>query len=302
MTLDANTLKDFLARELGFAITSLDRLPGRSASINYKAVRGVDGLAFVVKALPRSSVARVARWKANLRALEGSKSVRECFADKELVFGDYRLIFLSYGVGKRLSPRQLTDRVVADLRADYAELARTMSACENPYPYLDGFRHYERLMSAQIGWRRKLADGIVRRRLAGRKSFASSCPLVVVHGDFHLGNLAFDQGRLSAVFDVEDLRYGSPAEDWVRLFSCAYEHLSPFRFLARRRLLKTFAELVRTSSVPEEAWLMAIDLYLMLKAAGFGCGTLGLRSLIKMIIKTRTYVMLRRVAREALHG
>lgn len=294
--------KAFLVRGLGFEISALERLPGRSASLNFKAVRANDGFPFVVKCLPRDRPERVERWRANLKALEGSKSVILLFSEKRLEYGDWAILFLSFGDGVRKSPDKLTDADLALLREDYAAFSRTMQRCADPCPPLDGFQWFERCFARHGGWRRKLVERIVRWRLAGRTSFGRRSEACVIHGDMHAGNLAFVRGRLSAVFDVEDLRLGCPTEDWVRFFSCAYEHVSPLRVLARRRLLNRFAGFVKSSGYSSEQWTMAIDLYLMLKISGFGLSDLGSWEILKIVLKTRVYVNLRKLAREALHA
>lgn len=293
---------NFLEAELGFAIAAFERLPGRSSSLNFKAVRMSDGFPFVVKCLPRDCPERVERWRANLKALEGSKSVGLLFPETCLEYGDCRILFLSFGEGVRKAPEKLTGEDLARLREDYEGLSRAMQRCADPYPPLDGLQWFGKCFSRQGGWRRRLVGRIVRWRLAGRTSFDRKSTVVVIHGDLHAGNMSFVHGRLSAVFDVEDLRLGYPTEDWVRFFSCAYEHISPLRVLARRRLLNRFVAFVKESGYSVEQWRTAIDLYLMLKISGFGLSDLGVWGVLKIILKTRTYVNLRKLAREALHA
>lgn len=298
----SDELRRFLEAELGFEIAIFERLPGQSASLNFKASRADDGLPFVVKCLPKERPERVERWRANLLALEDSKSVRLLFPEKRLEYADFAILFLSFGEGVRKPPEKLTGEELALLREDYAEFSRAMQRCANPKPPLDGLQWFEVCFACQGGWRRRIVERIVRWRLARRTSFDWKDATCVIHGDLHAGNLAFVHGRLSAVFDVEDLRLGYPTEDWVRFFSCAYEHISPLRVLARRRLLNRFVGFVKTSGYSVEQWRTAIDLYLMLKISGFGLSDLCVWEILKIIVKTRVYVNLRKLAREALHA
>lgn len=299
----SDELKRFLEAELGFEIAIFERLPGQSASLNFKASRADDGFLFVVKCLPpRRQPERVERWRANLLALEGSKAVRLLFPEKQLEYADFAILFFSFGEGVRKPPERLTGEELALLRRDYTEFSRAMQRCADPYPPLDGLQWFQKCFACQGGWRRRIVERIVRWRLAGRTSFDWKDAAVVIHGDMHAGNLAFVHGRLSAVFDVEDLRLGYPTEDWVRFFSCAYEHISPLRVLARKRLLNRFAAFVKSSGFSFEQWCLAIDLYLMLKISGFGLFHVGAWSLAKIVVKTHLYVVLRNLVKEALHA
>ena len=299
----SDELKRFLEAELGFEIAIFERLPGQSASLNFKASRADDGFLFVVKCLPpRRQPERVERWRTNLLALEGSKAVRLLFPEKRLEYADFAILFLSFGEGVRKPPEKLTDGELALLRRDYTEFSRAMQRCADPYPPLDGLQWLQKCFARHGGWRRRIVERIVRWRLAGRTSFDRKDATCVVHGDMHAGNMSFVHGRLSAVFDVEDLRLGYPTEDWVRFFSCAYEQISPLRVLARKRLLNRFAAFVKSSGFSFEQWCLAIDLYLMLKISGFGLSDLGVWEVLKIVLKTRIYAKLRKLAREALYA
>lgn len=295
-------LRRFLEAEFGFAIASFERLPGRSASLNFKAVRASDGFQFVVKCLPASHRERLTRWRANLKSLEGSKAVQELFADKNIEYANCLLLFLTFGEGVRKTPDRLTEDERVVLQADYAEFAKTMQRCANPHPPIDGLKWFEKCFARHGGWRRKLIERIVHWRLAGRTSFDRKSSVCVIHGDLHAGNLAFCDGRLSAVFDVEDLRLGYATEDWVRLFSSAYEHIPPVRILRRKKLLGQFASFVVSSGYSAEQWTMAVDLYLMLKISGFGFGKPGLLTALRILQKSHVYVVMRNLVKEALNA
>lgn len=302
-TVAAEGLKRFLAAELDFAILSLERLPGRSASINYKVVRADGEAPFVVKMIPLSHTKRgLERWRRNLHALAGSLAATEVFPGKDLVYDARRLLFLDYRAGRRLEPDELTDELLGDLLTDYETFARTLSRCPDPYPAFDALSHFTQSFSWHRAWTRQLAARLLWRSLAGRTEFTPSAPRRIVHGDFHLGNIAFAQGRLAAVYDVEDIRLGYPTEDFVRLFSCADEHLSPFDIRARRHLRRHFARFVARSPYSREQWLYAVDLYLVLKLSGFGFRRCSPWTFIRMHWKARTYLAFRRIVKEALHG
>lgn len=273
-------LKAELERSLGFTLGLLERLPGRAWSLNFKAVRADDGLVFVVKLVPVAGNAlydsRYSQAVRHLSAMSGCKGAKLLFQSGERRFRDYRVLCLSWCGGVRLYPDQLT---VGQLRAfldDYLAFSECMQRTDEILPGRDGAALKElvlrglrgcfgRLLCAKL--EADMPDADVRHRPELTR---------VIHGDFHYGNFLFEGGGLSGIFDLEEFRYGYPAEDLVRYVTCAVEHLRWYELRRAGRIRRMFGEMVAYLPYSAHEWAVALNVHFLAKASrtvlnGGGC-------------------------------
>lgn len=271
-------LKAALEAAFGWRIRSLERLDGASA-LNFKAVRGTDGLRFAVKCVPPARRTMYAHLVRHLDEMAGTKAVTRLFAREcPPSFRGYGLVCLSWCEGVRLFPDQLTpDQLRAFLDA-YLAFSGAMQKATLIAPR-DPVERWRDAALARCGG--PAAYGI--RRLIARELPADEVAYCdarvrVIHGDFHHGNFLFVDGRLSGIFDLEEFCGGYPADDLVRYFVCAAEHLRWYERGRRRALISRFAEAVAYLPYPEDEWLTAVNGLLVRKiymktrdrAPGFG--------------------------------
>ena len=264
-TFESEELKRALERSLGFALRPLERLGG-SVALNFKAVRASDGLTFAVKCLPKAKRKNYDRIVEHLDVLSEVNGVRRIF-ERECVpsFADFDVLCLSWCEGEHLFPDKLTDGEFETFLADYLKFSNAMQKVKT-------------LSEARpiAEWRRSLlakcsgpAAGIFRR--AVERLTRDGCEYTpeavrVTHGDFHHGNFLFSAGRVRAFLDLEELRPGYPAEDLVRYFTCAAEHLRWYEGRRRRRLLRRFRLAVGRTPYSRREWLEAIGMRYVVKA------------------------------------
>ena len=262
---ESEDLKRELERSLGFALRPLERLGG-SVALNFKAVRTSDGLTFAVKCLPKAKRKNYDRIVEHLDVLSEVNGVRRIF-ERECVpsFADFDVLCLSWCEGEHLFPDKLTDGEFETFLADYLKFSNAMQKVKT-------------LSEARpiAEWRRSLlakcsgpAAGIFRR--AVERLTRDGCEYTpeavrVTHGDFHHGNFLFSAGRVRAFLDLEELRPGYPAEDLVRYFTCAAEHLRWYEQTRKRRMLRMFDYAVRHLPYSQHEWITAVNARFIVKA------------------------------------
>ena len=292
---ETDELKAELERTLGFPLRSLVRLDGASA-LNFKAVREGDGLAFLVKCIPSERRAFCRHLVANLEVLRDVKVPRRLFADRlTSPFHSYGIVCLSWCEGRRLYPDQLTEDQLKVLLDDYLNLSRAFQCLPeiNAADRLLDFRHF-----AVCGCR-GVCGGIIRRvidRIVPVDSVRYKTDLLrVIHGDFHHGNFLFIDGRVTGFFDLEELCWGYCAEDIVRYFVCAAEHVPWFACWRHRRILRRFALAVRYLGYSRDEWELAINGLLIRKFAKKICsGRLGPLRTVNLLYRAIFYARLKR--------
>ena len=257
-TFETAELKAELERTLGFALRSLVRLDGASA-LNFKAVRASDGMTFAVKCSPPSSRALFDRLVEHLEALKGSKAVRRVFAETcPPTFRGYNLLCTAWTFGVRIFPDRLTDGQLDACLDAYLDFSAAMQKVKTFGPA----RPIRRWREEAFGKCRGLAGAVMRRLLGEMRP--EDCDyrpelLRVIHGDFHYGNFLFVDGRVDAYLDLEEFRQGYPADDLLRLFTCAAEHLRWYAWSRRRRTLRAFARAVRRLPYSRHEWMFAVN-------------------------------------------
>ena len=296
-------LKESLERSLGFELCSLERLPGHTWSLNFKAVRAQDAFAFVVKLVPVSRSAlfrsRYARILRHLRDLGGTKSVSQLFPTADISFREYSVCCITWCAGIRCFPDQLSSEQLKTFLRDYLVFSGGMQRTTDIFPRRDG-----------VALKKKVLDGltgpfgrILRRRLElDMKDFAivhRKELIRVIHGDFHYGNFLFDGGELSGIFDLEEFRYGYPAEDFVRYVTCAVEHLRWYEQWRVRKLMRRFSEMVRSLPFSVHEWTVAVNVHFLSKASrsvSRGCGFVGT---LNLLVRYQLYRSLVEIAAKA---
>ena len=294
-------LKAELERSLGFRLKSLVRLDGASA-LNFRAERESDGLVFAVKCSPRFRQVMFDHLVAHLRETEGTKAVRRLFAAEcPTTFCGYNVICLSWCAGERKFPDQLTESQLVSFLDDYLAFSAAMQKATGIQPH-----------DPMLEWRTKALEncrgfwgGKVRRLIEREIPVASVTyrpELVkVVHGDFHHGNFLFVDGKVNGFFDLEEFCEGYPADDIVRYFVCAAEHLKGLGIFRLGRILRRFAAAVRRLPYSREEWEVAINCLLLRKLyMKTQDGRVGFGRAFNLLFRARLYRRLRRIAREIL--
>lgn len=291
---ETTELKAELERGLGFALGELMRLDGAS-SLNYRAVRASDGLTFAVKCSPPERQELFDRLVRHLDDVKGTKAVKRLFAETcPAKFRGCNVICLSWCPGERRFPDQLTDNQFAAFLDDYLAFSSAMQKSTDIAP-----------LDPVLDWRQKTLDqctgvwGGVLRRLIERELPAEGVTydpkrLKVIHGDFHHGNFLFVDGKVAGFFDLEEFCAGYPADDIVRYFVCAAEHLRWYQLGRLRRTYRLFAQAVRQLPWPKDEWRTAVNALLVrklyFKVDGEG---VGFARLVNLLFRARLYRHLR---------
>ena len=264
-------LRGELERSLGFRTGSLERLAGKAWSLNFKAVREDDGFEFVVKLVPDTGnaayEARYAQTVRHLGDLEGTKAARLLFPSCAMRFRNYHVCFLTWCPGVRLFPDRLTVEQLKAFLDDYLVFSRGMQGTTGIFPKRDGLVLREMALNGLHGFfgrrlRRRLEVDMSDAEVIHRPELTR-----VIHGDFHYGNFLFDCGRLSGIFDLEEFRYGYPAEDIVRYVTCAVEHLRWYELSRARRIKRMFAVMARHLPYSAHEWTVALNVHFLLKVS-----------------------------------
>lgn len=112
-----------------------------------------------------------------------------------------------------------------------------------------------------------LTDGELDDFIKAYGSFRAALGVGKIHGDLNCNNILFEGGRVSAFLDLEEVRDGHPAEDWVRYVLTSAEHLPVCAILRRRRIVRRFARLAAATGIPYDAWRQAFDGFAATKRA-----------------------------------
>ena len=251
-------LRAELEHSLGFALRSLERLDGASA-LNFKAVRASDGMTFAVKCSPPQRHELFNRLVEHLDVLKGSKAVRRLFeAECPKTFRGFNLLCTAWCFGVRIFPDRLTDEEFISCLDEYAAFSEAMQKSRT---YLEA-RPIRRWRDEGLAKCRGVAGRILRPILM--EMALDECDyrpdfLRVIHGDFHYGNFLFVDRKVDGYLDFEEFRLGYPADDLLRLFACATEHLRWYEYYRQRRMLHMFGLAVRHLSYSRHEWMMAIN-------------------------------------------
>ena len=293
---------DALEQLLGFPLKPLARLDGE-INLNFRAVRAADGLTFAVKCSPPEKHAAFAVLCGHLKALEGTKAARRLFPAALQQFRGYDILCLSWCDGERLFPDRLTDAQMAALADDYLDFSRALQRTQPSCPP-DDCVAMRRLALGKCGgfWSRGI------RRLLECELTEESLRLHpektrLIHGDLHHGNFLFQDGRVSGFFDFENVTEGYPAEDLIRYFVCASEHLRWYEPHRQLRILRLLRIAVASIGYPADEWGTALNRLLIGKIARKAADRgLGFLMTANLLFRARYYRMMKRAVAEALRG
>ena len=294
-------LKAALERSLGFGLKELVRLDGASA-LNFRAVRTGDGLVFAVKCSPKYRQTLFDHLVSHLRETEGTKAVRRLFAETcPPTFRGYNVICLSWCEGRRLFPDQLTDAQLVAFLDDYLAFSAAMQKATGIAPHDPTVRWREQAIVHCRGFWGGFLRRLIERELPVRKVTYRPELLKVVHGDFHHGNFLFVDGRVNGFFDLEEFCEGYPADDIVRYFVCAAEHLKWHELHRLDRLRAHFATAVRHLPYPAEEWEVALNALLLRKLyMKTQDGRVGPCQVANLLYRARFYRKLKRLLTSVL--
>lgn len=257
-TFSTEELKAELERSLGFVFRSLDRLGGACA-LNFKAVRASDGLTFLVKCSPFARQKSFDGLVDHLRVLVGAKSVCRLF-ERECppTFRGCNVICLSWCAGESVSPDKLSASELDGFLEDYLAFSEMSQKVNVVLPA----RPIRQWREDALGKCSGIGGWLLRRLLLEMEPDACDYDperLRVIHGDFHHGNFCFVGGKVSGFFDLEEFRQGYPADDLIRYFTCAAEHLRWYEQFRKGRIIRRFAQVVRRLPWTQREWMTAVN-------------------------------------------
>jgi len=256
-------LKSFLEEEFGVRLRKLSRLPGNSHSLNFFA-RDFSGQPFAVKCIKGANDLTLRRIIAHAKSIRFPFAPTMLFGNRTAAFGDYTVFALKWIDGERKTLDRLSSGEILSLLRSYAEFLSAMSDDGEIQPERDlssvRLRLLERLDT-------RAAPEIAQELAAmGQEDLVRDPARVrVIHGDLNFGNLHFRDGEVPGFIDIEELRFGYPAEDLVRYAISGAEHFKWHEFARFRKLNRAFAELVRNSGYSAHEWNLAINGYLLRK-------------------------------------
>lgn len=223
----------------------------------FKAV-SPDGRAAFVKVAPESNVRRTL---ALLESVRGCRLVPRALSAEPVVFGGRCALVTEWRDGRRIEAERMTDAEAEAFLEGVIELSAALASAPDVIP--GGGRDDPSVQYAAI-------EEYVRRHPAASRAIAAlaSIPaaervygarsLSVIHGDLHPKNYAFSGGRLSAVFDFDNLIRGLPCEDVTYAFTERMRR-SGLPDAAKARIRELFARLVALSPWPREEWRIAVN-------------------------------------------
>lgn len=253
---DSDELRTFLEQKLGKRLARFDLITACSRPENFRA-ETEDGVKLAVKCVPaeKGGIHYFAdHFVPHLEELRGSRAIQ--LVGSPMNFSGCTVVVMEWCPGARVMPDDLSDRQFAELVATYRDFSRSIQKVSQVLPERENLVVREKalalLTAPSCGWLRQF----VERELTADALTYDRARMKVIHGDFHHGNFHFDGDRITGIMDLEDFRYGYPADDWIRYVVCAAEHLHWFDFVGRRRLLERFAELL--PEAPADEWREAV--------------------------------------------
>ena len=302
---ETDDLRLFLEKSLGFGLSSLTRLPGHTWSVNFRAQRARDGMVFAVKCVDSGKsdlhAARCAALVSHLDELSGAQTTHRLFPEAPERYLRYRLVLTSWCPGERRFPDQLSSEEFSRFLDDYAAFSRALqhaSHVDAPDDLPGLWRAaLAALSNGPVAW----LGRILREEIPLADVTYRQEALRVTHGDLHHGNFHFERGRVSGFFDLEEFRYGYPAQDIMRYVICAAEHVRWYAFWRRRTICRRFALAVRRLGYSEHEWTLAIDAYFLWKVDGrIRSGRIAFPKAVNLWFRYGLYRRLKGIVRDIL--
>ncbi len=247
----------------GVKIAELEPLHGHAHSFNFRATTQ-DGMAFAVKCFPEEHENLFARLLAHTAPSENPLAATRLFGGKVLGFNGWKVIALKWMSGTRCFPDELTESGVDEFLSAHQKFVGGLADDGLVLPVRDGLSLKRRLLE-------RLKGGNAPEMVSELKQMSDSTLVLapeavrIIHGDLHWENFRFDEGRVTGFLDLEELRFGTPAEDLVRYVVCRAEHQRWYDVFGRRRLLKVFRLFLERTPFSRSEWMFAIDGYLLRK-------------------------------------
>lgn len=252
------------ALRAGYGLSSpvLTPLKGCAHSLNFKVVDG--STVFAAKVVQSCKTEALERLLAHTVPSEGGVAATRLFGGKVLDFGELKVMALRWIGGDRVSPDELDDAGIDSFVSAYTVFLDGLRDDGFILPLRDAAALKPKLLERLKGmglssWVREL------RLVADGSLLLDPSRIRVIHGDLHYENFRFADGKVSGFLDLEELRFGTPAEDLVRYTLCSAERRKWLTPRARRRLLAAFAAIVERMPLMRSEWLFAIDSYLLRK-------------------------------------
>ena len=267
MTRDFNDDALLRALEGGFGISvrKLEPLNGHAHSFNFR-VETMDGTVFVAKCILAAHAERFKCLIAHTEPSGNRLAATRIFGGKIVDFGRWKAMAIKWVPGEARSPEDLSDGELDAFLASYADFLSHLSDDGAILPVRDGLAVKRMLLERLHGGN---APEIVRELSKMQDDTLVLAPerRRIIHGDLHKGNFRFDGGAVSGFFDLEELRFGTPAEDLVRYVVCSEEHCRWYDLCGRRRLFGAFRRILAKTSYSHGEWMFAINGFLLRKLA-----------------------------------
>ena len=250
-------LRAFVEEKLGVRLVRFEQITECSRPENFR-VRTEHGVRYVVKCVPpEKSNAQYFRnhFLPHLQELREQEFVVQ-LVHGPFAFGDCIVVVLGWCSGRRVWPDQLTDGQFANLVAAYRKFSAVIQGSSAVLPPRDNLAVRREVLASLVSPPCARLRRFVETVLTEEMLTYDPARLRVIHGDLHHGNIHFDGDQLAGIMDLEDFRYGYPADDWMRYIICAAEHLPWFSVVRRRRLLARVKELL--PQAPADEWREAV--------------------------------------------
>lgn len=262
--------RDFSMRELvsalggfGVVVRRCTPLPGHAHSLNFRVETGT-GETFVAKCFLAAKRRMFARLLAHTVSAPADGCSAALFGGRTVTFGAWEVLALQWIAGRGVRADRLTAAERAAMWTAYEGFQRTLVDDGQILPVRQG-RSVKQALLALLD--KGAAPEIVAelRRMDDAVLDLPPERLRIIHGDLHDRNFHFVDGRVAGFLDLEEFRWGTPAEDFVRYVVCCAERLPWMACAARRRARACFAGFLRETQIPRDEWLFAIHGYLLRK-------------------------------------
>lgn len=253
-------LQAFLREKLSNRDLRISRIPIKCASLPYRADPGP----YFIKVRARQSASSMQGFIDFLKNfdLPDMPFVAKSLIENPLIFEDTSIVIQSWQDGAFVDVPDLLDSQVISLVSAYKSLQHYFMQLKTLDSVTDTDKLYSDIDSAisRNGFFGKLI-GYFRQIPLELRSYVKVVP---VHGDFHIGNVGFAKngGDLSAFYDLESVRPGSPVEDLLYLVTDRYKSKSMGRN-RRRKLEHILCLMISRFGYPKEEWLRALNILRM---------------------------------------
>ncbi len=266
-------IRDFRVEEIrktieegyGVSVQSLKSLNGHAHSFNFRAETS-EGMVFVVKCFPAARTELLGRLLAHTAPSHTPLAATRIFGGKVIDVGGWKVMALKWIPGSARAADELSDRELDSFLVAYERFLSGLSDDGAVMSVRDGLvlkralkaRFQDGNVSEILRELDDMPDGSLTLAPGSRR---------IIHGDLHKGNFRFVDGAVSGFFDLEELRFGTPAEDLVRYVVCCEERRRWYDLPGRRRLLNAFRRILAKTSYPRAEWMFAVNGCLLRKLA-----------------------------------